>query len=78
MHEFGAIGHAYLATYLREAGVRVEIDPRTGLSYLPDIPEAMVDLFSSRRASKARLPLGGLRPRKVWIGIGLVRRIAST
>jgi len=46
--EWGAIGHAYLISHLKAAGVRAEVDPRTGLSHLPDVPEAMVDLFSTR------------------------------
>ena len=54
IHEWGAIGHAFLAAELRAKGVRVEIDPRTGLSHLPDVPEAAVDLFSTRtRAAEA-------------------------
>jgi conjugative relaxase-like TrwC/TraI family protein len=48
IHEWGAIGHAFLATELRAKGVRVEIDPKTGLSHLPDVPEMAVDLFSTR------------------------------
>ncbi|MDB5848229.1 MAG: hypothetical protein JWP29_1981 [Rhodoferax sp.] len=48
IHEWGAIGHAYLATYLREAGVNVEIDAKVGLSRLSDVPRCATDLFQSR------------------------------
>ena len=48
IHEWGAIGHAFLATELRQHGVRVEIDPESGLSHLPDVPRSAVDLFSAR------------------------------
>jgi phage/plasmid primase-like uncharacterized protein len=48
IHEWGAVGHAFLVTELRSIGVRAEIDPRTGLSHLPDVPQYMVDLHSAR------------------------------
>ena len=60
IHEWGAIGHAFLATELRAKGVRVEIDPKSGLSHLPDVPEAAVDLFSTRtRAAEAAARAAG-------------------
>ena len=48
IQEWGSIGHAYLATYLREHGVNVEIDRKTGLSRLSDVPQWACDLFESR------------------------------
>ena len=48
LHEWGAIGHAYLATFLREKGIRAEIDPKTGLSRLPDVPQSACDLYQNR------------------------------
>ena len=51
IHEWGAIGHAFLATELRQHGIRVEIDQETGLSHLPDVPRSAVDLFSARTDS---------------------------
>ncbi len=48
VHEWGAIGHAFLASELRKVGVRVAIDDKTGLSCLPDIPKAAVQTFSNR------------------------------
>ena len=48
IHEWGAIGQAFLGTFLREQGVRAEIDSRTGLLHLPDVPEMAVKLFSAR------------------------------
>ena len=60
IHEWGAIAHAFLATELRGKGVRVEIDPRTGLSHLPDVPQAAVDLFSTRtRQAEAAAKVSG-------------------
>jgi hypothetical protein len=48
LHEWGAIGHAYLATFLRERGVSVDIDPKTGLSRLTDVPRWACELFQNR------------------------------
>ena len=48
IHEWGAIGQAFLGTFLREQGIRAEINPRTGLLHLPDVPEMAVKLFSAR------------------------------
>ena len=48
LHEWGYLGHAFLATFLREKGIRAEIDPRNGLSCLPDVPRWACELFQNR------------------------------
>ena len=48
LHEWGAVGHAYLATFLREQGISVDIDPKTSLSRLTDVPRWACELFQNR------------------------------
>lgn len=51
VHEVGAVYHFTLATRLRAAGARVEIDPATELSHLPDVPRSFVE-WTAKRSKK--------------------------
>ena len=46
--EWGAVGDAFLARELWNVGVNPEIDQRTGLLRLADVPQTMDDVFSAR------------------------------
>lgn len=60
VHEWGAIGQAFLATNLRKLGVNVELDSAPGLSFnermarLTDVPRWVCDLFSKRNHDAER------------------------
>ena len=65
LHEWGAIGHAFLATELRARGIAADVDPKTGLSHLPGVPAWASELFENRSRDGERLA------RKYAASIGL-------
>ena len=48
IHEWGALYQAYLASNLRAHGVEVELDQRTELAKLSEVPDEVIEQFSRR------------------------------
>ena len=51
IHEWGALYQAYVATDLRTRGVRMELDRRSGMARLSDVPDHVIAQFSKRTLS---------------------------
>ncbi|HEV7267580.1 MAG TPA: relaxase domain-containing protein [Falsiroseomonas sp.] len=75
VHVLGAYFHARLATRGREAGMRVELDPRTGSAVLSDIPQSLREELGRRtREAEAEAKAYARRRGLDWDTLSAKRR----